>query len=217
MFGRVFDFLFPLECIACGASGAHACRACLASVPLAPQSWRLPELRASAAFAYGHPFVRRLLHDVKFERWTCARPALEALAGRWAVKVGKGFCPPETVVVSVPLHARKLRERGFNQAAFLADGIAATLGLRRGDAWLSRVVRTRPQTEAENRARNVVGAFHAQSSVSMRGRPVLLVDDVWTTGATMRECAKALRQAGAGQVFGFALAWGRGEKEKLRR
>lgn len=216
MLGRVFDFLFPLECITCGAPGTHACRTCLADVPMAPRFWRPPELRASAAFAYGHPFVRQLLHDVKFERWTCARPALESLTRRWTAKVGSGFCSSETIVVPVPLHPRRLRERGFNQVSFLAEAVAASLRLRHEESWLSRTVRTRPQTDVENRAHNVEGAFHARLPSSVRDRPILLVDDVWTTGATMRACAKALRHAGAGQVFGFALAWGRGEKEKLR-
>ena len=216
MLGRVFDFLFPLECIACGAPGVHACRACLAGVPMAPRFWHLPELRASAAFAYGHPLVRQLVHDLKFERWTCARLALELLSRRWIAKVGSSFCPPDTIVVPVPLHPRRLRERGFNQASFLAETVAASLSLLYEESWLSRTVRTRPQTDAENRTRNVEGAFHARLPSSVRGRPILLVDDVWTTGATMCACAKTLRHAGAGQVFGFALAWGRGEKEKLR-
>ncbi len=217
MLGRVFDFIFPLECVACGAPGSHCCENCLSGVPMAPRFWQTPELRASAGFAYGHPLVRQLLHDLKFERWTCARRSLDVLARRWTAKVGGGFCLPDTIVVPVPLHPRRLRERGFNQASFLADTVASSLGLRRSDTWLSRTVRTKPQTEVDDRAGNVEAAFSARLPRSMRGRPILLIDDVWTTGATMRSCAKALRTAGAGTVQGFALAWGRGEKEKLRR
>lgn len=214
MIGRVFDFLFPLECIACGAAGAHCCTVCAASVPMMPKFWRTSELRAWAAFAYGHPLARRLIHDLKFEGWTCALPAIERLARRWVVKIGSGFCPDGTVIVPVPLHPRRLRERGFNQAALLANVLASALRVDCREAWLQRIVRTQPQTASENRARNVRGAFYARIPRALHGRPILLVDDVWTTGATMGECAKVLRAAGAGPVIGFALAWGKGELHK---
>jgi ComF family protein len=211
MLGRVFDFIFPLECIACGRSGRHCCDACLSVVPIMPRFWNEPELRASAAFAYGHPLVRRLLHDLKFERWTCAENAIATCVRRWCVKIGTSWCPKEAIVLPVPLHESRLRERGFNQALLLSNVVAASLGAPCRDSWLKRNLRTKPQTGSKNRAENVAGAFWASLPSSAKGRPILLVDDVWTTGATMRECAKALRAAGAGSVQGFALAWGRGE------
>ena len=211
MLGRVFDFLFPLECIACGKVGTHCCEACVAMVPLSPRFWSEPGLRASAAFAYGHPLVRTLLHDVKFEGWTCVRPAISLLARKWAVKIGGGFCPWNAVVIPVPLHSSRLRERGFNQAAMLARAVADPLDMRVRESWLTRVIRTKPQTGSEDRERNVAAAFNARLPRSAAGLPILLVDDVWTSGATMRECAKALKTAGAGPVYGFALAWGNRE------
>ncbi|MFA5854662.1 MAG: phosphoribosyltransferase family protein [Patescibacteria group bacterium] len=214
MIGRVFDFIFPLECIACGASGSHCCESCLSSVPMLPRFWKEPELRASAAFAYGHPLVRRLLHDLKFEQWSCAERPLEVLVRQWCVKIGSGWCPPGTIVLPVPLHATRLRERGFNQAMMLANIVASSLGVPCREAWLTRSLRTKPQTDVENRAKNVATAFQARLPASAKGRSILLVDDVWTTGATMRSCAKTLRAAGAGSVQGFALAWGRGELHK---
>lgn len=213
MFGRVFDILFPLECIACGASGTHCCSACLSAVPIMPRFWNEPELRASAAFAYGHPLVRQLLHDLKFERWTCAEEAIAACVRRWCVKIGTGWCPKGAMILPVPLHETRLRERGFNQASMLAKAVSASLGAPCREAWLVRTARTKPQTSAEDRVGNVAAAFRARLPDSAKGRPILLVDDVWTTGATMRECAKALRTAGAGAVYGFAMAWGRGRKE----
>ena len=130
------------------------------------------------------------------------------------MKIGTGWCPQGANVLPVPLHERRLRERGFNQASMLAKTAADSLGAAFRDTWLERIVRTKPQTGASDRAGNVASAFQARLPASAKGRPILLVDDVWTTGATMRECAKALRAAGAGPISGFALAWGRGELHK---
>ncbi len=214
MLGRVFDFLFPLECIACGQPGWHCCGGCASAIPLAPRFWAETSLRASAAFPYAHPLVRVLLHNLKFEGWTCAAPPLRLLVGKWCVKIGASFCPRNAVIIPVPLHPARLRERGFNQAAMLAAAIATTLDLPMREGWLVRTLRTKPQTGAEDRSKNVAKAFTAQLPGAIKGLPILLVDDVWTTGATMRECAKALRAAGSGPVYGFALAWGTGKKEK---
>jgi predicted amidophosphoribosyltransferase len=208
--GRVLDFLFPLECVGCGAAGTHACSACLASIALAPRVFEDGAFRAAAGFAYAHPFVRRLLHDAKYEGWTCALRPLEVLARRWAAKAG-GFIPEDAAVVAVPLHPVRLQTRGFNQAEALARAIAASGGRRVVDGLLSRARRTRPQTETEDRRGNVRGAFACRPlPPRLRGRAFLLVDDVRTSGATMAECAAVLRAAGAGTVRGFALAWGGG-------
>ncbi len=117
----------------------------------------------------------------------------------------------------MPLHPSRLRERGFNQAMMLAENVAASLAIPCREEWLVRISRTKPQTGVENRLENVASAFQARVPAQARGKPFLLVDDVWTTGATMRECAKTLRAAGAGPVSGFALAWGGGELHKKDR
>ena len=212
--GRVLDIIFPLECVACGAPGTHACADCLAAIALAPRVFGDGPTRAAAGFAYAHPLVRRLLHDAKYEGWGCALDPLEILVRRWAAKAS-GLFPPDAVVAAVPLHASRLRARGFNQAETLARAVAAATGRRPAEGFLVRARRTRPQTETGDRAGNVRGAFACRPlPPPLRGRAFLLVDDVRTSGATMEACAEALRAAGSGPVHGFALAWGIGEKEK---
>ncbi|HJV32970.1 MAG TPA: phosphoribosyltransferase family protein, partial [Patescibacteria group bacterium] len=207
------DVIFPLECVACGAPAAHVCAACLASVALAPRFFGAAPARTAAGYAYAHPLVRRLLHDAKYEGWRCALGPIETLMRRWAVK-SSGLFPEEAVVVPVPLHPSRLRARGFNQSEALARAYADATGRRTAEGILARIRRTRPQTETDDRAANVRGAFIARHlPASLRGRPFLLVDDVRTTGATMDGCAEALRAAGAGEVHGVALAWGSGTKE----
>src|SRR5688572_8887436 len=211
--GRVLDLIFPLECVACGAPGAHACGPCLASVPLAPRVFTAGASRDAAGFAYAQPFVRRLLHDAKYEAWTAALDPLATLTRRALLKTQALF-PDDALVAAVPLHPSRFRARGYNQSEALARAAAAATGRRLARVPLVRVRRTKPQTDAADRAANVRGAFFCgRLPAAFRGRPFLLIDDVRTSGSTMRECAEALMAAGAGRVHGFALAWGSGNEK----
>ena len=114
---------------------------------------------------------------------------------------------PIDTVVPVPLHSRRLRERGYNQAALLAEEIGRAVEVTVVDDVLRRVKSTTPQVglSAVQRRENVRGAFQC-TDTSLRGRNVLLVDDVCTTGATMESCSIALRDAGVSVVWGLPLA-----------
>jgi ComF family protein len=208
--GRVLDFLFPIECIACGAPRFHCCGACLGAVVMTPKVFASPEIRAISPFAYGQPIVRRLIHDLKYQGWTVAAGPLSVLTRRAAVKLGAGLADSRTIVAPVPLSKTKMRVRGFNQAETIATALAVSFEARLMNGILERRRDTAPQTDARDRGRNVAGAFAARLPKRLFGAYVLLVDDVWTSGSTMRECAKALYAAGAGNVKGFALAWGKG-------
>ena len=112
------------------------------------------------------------------------------------------------LVVAVPLHPRRERWRGFNQAAELAIRVAEYGRWDYLEKGLKRVRYTKPQMSLPKKERetNMVGAFEVGKGVVVKQRPVLLVDDVWTTGATMRESGKVLRRAGAMEVWGLTLA-----------
>ncbi len=109
-------------------------------------------------------------------------------------------------LVPVPLGRPRQRERGFNQAALLAERLAPALGVAVRPRWLARVRDTQPQSDlgAAERHANVRGAFAARAEVA--GHHVVVVDDVLTTGATVAECARALRAAGAARVGVVAVA-----------
>jgi predicted amidophosphoribosyltransferase len=111
-------------------------------------------------------------------------------------------------VLDVPLHAARLRERGYNQSAALADALADVLGAPRLPGALVRVRATPPQARLGPAARraNLAGAFAIERPARLRGRRVLLVDDVLTTGATLDAALAALHDAGA-DAAGVALAW----------
>lgn len=120
----------------------------------------------------------------------------------------------ETVEVSsltilpVPLHPRRLREREFNQSLLLAKEIGRTLGIPFIPDNLRRIRWTKPQIElkGEERLTNVKGAFGLKEPGEIEGKSFLLIDDVYTTGATVRECSKVLKKAGAEKVYVFTLA-----------
>jgi ComF family protein len=115
----------------------------------------------------------------------------------------------ELLVTGVPLHWRREWERGFNQADELARLVALYLNQEWRDDLLRKTRTTKPQMKlkAKERQENLVNAFELNGDKEeVKGRSILIVDDVWTTGATMRECAKVLKKAGAKNVWGLAVA-----------
>jgi ComF family protein len=146
---------------------------------------------------------RALIHALKYERRTSTAGILVALM---APALADLPVSAVDVVVPVPLHAVRRRERGFNQAELLAEELARKLGVptRKG---LRRTRPTANQADLPREARmsNVSGAFVAEHR-AVRGERVLLLDDVVTTGATLSEAAAALRRAGSGPVVCLAVA-----------
>lgn len=184
----------PAGCPRCAAPGTVGpCPACRASPP--------PFEAVLAGGLFGGPLADAV-HAFKYGR----RPALARPLGAWLAS--RVALPAGAAIVSVPLGRARLVERGYDQAALLADELARAAGLRRHRlrAALRRLRETPPQVgqgRAE-RTRNVAGAFAAAPDVA--GRPVVLVDDVVTTGATAAAAAGALRAAGASSVTVVALA-----------
>jgi len=128
-----------------------------------------------------------------------------------AAPLSSGFVPEDgawDIVVPVPLHRSRLRTRGFNQAALLARRVARRLDLPAGCRALERTRATPPQASmpASRRVENVRGAFRVRRPEAIRGKRVLLVDDVVTTGETTRECARVLKRAGAARVGVWSVA-----------
>jgi ComF family protein len=111
------------------------------------------------------------------------------------------------LLIPVPLHARRERERGFNQAALLARELGSAWRLRVGHRLVKRVRETGPQSGGpEAREANVKGAFVVTQPDQVEGRRLLLIDDVFTSGSTANECTRALLTAGAAEVAVYTLA-----------
>ena len=151
--------------------------------------------------------ARSLIFAFKFDR---NRRVGRALAQAMADALhGNPFARQAGIVIPVPIHRRRARDRGFNQADLLAEGLADALGIPWRNNVLVRHRPTPPQTEMESpedRARNVADAFRVAEPVTVAGETVLLVDDIITTGATVSACAGALLEAGASAVVAAAVA-----------
>jgi ComF family protein len=147
--------------------------------------------------------LRTAIHRFKYSN---LRGLAETL-GRLAVESLLRYDLSVDTIVPVPLHRRRLAERGYNQAGLLAAEIGNAAGLTLVDDVLVRVKSTIPQVglTARRRRENVRGAFGC-TSTALRGHSILLVDDVCTTGATLEACSIALQDAAAGPVWGLVLA-----------
>ncbi len=175
----------------------HVCGACMASLG--------PFVSARAAVRLAGP-VQELIHKLKYgKRVHLSRPLglltaehLGSFAAESAVELA----------VPVPLHPRRLRERGFNQALLLADFLAKSWHIPLSRNNLRRIRWTEPQIHLsfDDRIRNVRGAFAVKEPERFEGKRLLLVDDVYTTGSTITECAKVLKRAGAKEIYVATVA-----------
>ncbi len=218
----LLDWLLPPRCGGCGALGSWLCARCLLLIepvvePICGRCGRRLEVRGEpctcrqrlqaleavrSAAVYEGP-LERAIHRLKYRG---RRPLARALAGL-LVERFEPFLQPGAILEPVPLHRRRRRRRGFNQSQLLADELrlAWPVGHARGHLVRRRDTRSQVGLDRAQRRRNVEGAFRWQGP-DLRGRPVLLVDDVITTCATVEACARVLREAGAGDVRALSVA-----------
>jgi competence protein ComFC len=200
----VFDAVIPLRCAVCGAAGHPVCATCSAGLAAKPSMYRpacgdVPVILALGPYAGG---LRAAVLNAKFRNRREAAIALGAILG---AKLPAAF----DAVVPLPLHAHRLRTRGFNQAAAIAQGIVSVLAAPLCEDALVRRLATLPQSSLAlvDRKQNVTNAFaRGPGSGALRGKNVLLVDDVVTTGATLCACARVLRECGVRRLSCAALA-----------
>ncbi|HEU5397191.1 MAG TPA: ComF family protein [Verrucomicrobiae bacterium] len=152
--------------------------------------------------------VLEAIHRFKYSRHLWFEPFLAELFLREAVPALR--VQPADLIVPVPLFPAREREREFNQAERLAAHLSAASGIRLEKRLLQRVLPTLTQTHLSKtgRAGNIQGDFNVRADAKLNGERVVLVDDVFTTGATTSECARILRRAGAGEVAVWTVARG---------
>lgn len=216
------DWLFPPRCGGCGAAGSRWCDECQANVPVLagtlcekcgmpivradrcdrchvdPPPFR--SLRSWAVFDFP---VRPALHRLKYRRDMGLGDALAVPLSRFADSLDW----PLDMIIPVPLGRKRMQERGYNQVDLIARPLSLALGLNYRPAALKRTRDTVSQVglSAVERRENVRNAFIADALV-VRGKTILVMDDVSTTGSTLSSCAEALFQAGAKEVFALTVA-----------
>ena len=205
---QIQPVVHPL-CNVCGrpfpdASGDdHTCGVCLERPPrfVAARAWVCYPREDLAE----HP-LRQVVQKYKYGRKVSLGKPLGRLLAR-GCREFLGACQAD-LIVPVPLHAKRLRWRGFNQSLLLAKQVGGFYGLPVDPFILRRGKETPPQTQLpeDERRRNVRGAFALHPDKSVKGKTVLLVDDVYTSGATVNECSRTLKRGGAKEVYVLTLA-----------
>ena len=216
----VFDIFFPKKCLECGRFGKYICNNCFSKTEQAfaicpgcgnPSrdglrhsycKYKTPLNRLILIWKYSG-VVRKALIGLKFK---LAFSIAEELANR-AVTQLQTIQLADSLLVPIPLHPRRQNWRGFNQAELIGKQMGKKMALVNG---LARTRATNQQARTVNRgtrAENIKGAFGlSRDGEGLSGKRVILVDDVFTSGVTMRECAKTLKKAGVAEVWGLVLA-----------
>lgn len=226
MLNLFLDWLYPKHCVNCNNIGSYLCSKCERQIkyfqfPLCPNCGRQIEKLGIHPYCAKDMYLDGLIAVGEY------RGALGNLIKRLkysgqfnvvqtAVKLMSQKIPQykidNLILVPVPLHAKKLKIRGYNQSKLLASGLAHKFRLRSLDL-LVKTKNTQPQAglNREQRLKNLQGVFALKKRkiISFKIPAVLLIDDVVTTSTTLNECAKILKNAGIKQVFGLALAHGK--------
>jgi ComF family protein len=224
------DVILPPVCSHCQKVGSLFCAECRAAVPWLEepicmacgkpttqsvlccsscQQQPLPLTQVRSATLFEGP-VPPLLRGMKYHGFFALAEPLAALMAaawpRWEV--------PLELVLPIPLHPRREKERGFNQSALLVQHLCRQLGWPTSPAALRRLRATRPQVglDAGERRTNLHNAFEADSDI-VAGKRILLVDDVCTTGATLATAARTLLDAGAASVSAYCVARALGHQD----
>ena len=210
LFTGMIDLVYPPLCLLCekrlDQAEEQVCLSCLDNFILLGkphQQFSVPGKiylnTAWALFEFDAAF-QSLIHHLKYSRRR--KPVLAVLDHYQPEVISQLSADTYDLIISIPLHPRKLRERGYNQVDGMSGWLSGELGARMGNQLVMRTKYTQTQTKlnAEERQQNVASAFAVKHGSEITGQRVLLVDDVLTTGATANSLARVLKQAGAVQV-----------------
>lgn len=226
----ILDTLFPIRCLSCEKEGQWLCDICFGKIIVKDEQhcpvcekFFTPDGRTClackkkssldgllVAASYQQSSIAKAVHLFKYRFVSDLHIAL----GNLLVKImHKTELPLPDLILPVPLHPRRLRWRGFNQSALLANHLANNLLAQNkvicDEKILIRNRYTTPQMgirDYDSRKANIVGAFSLLPSAKIKNKTILLVDDIATTGFTIFECAKVLKKAGAKEVFAIVIA-----------
>ena len=231
MFSFVLDFIFPKKCVGCKKYGSYLCDVCFSYIEIFEQ-YVCPMCLKYSITGETHPgcitplsldglicgvvykgVVKKMIFRLKYSPYvldigtTMGRLAVDAVSQN---ELFHRVLSSHPIVVEVPLSANKLKKRGYNQAEILGQFLADELDIYFLKEILVRIKPTNPQfkLDKKERQRNVLGAFEVNKKHRnmIKNKDILLVDDVSTSCATLKECAKILKRNGAKKVYGVTFA-----------
>ena len=209
----ILSIIFPANCVSCGKNGENFCSKCLADSP--PAERENPKWIFSL-FDYRHPPIKKSLWLLKYKgkkdiasafTETMYRGILEELAD---LSILENFREP--ILVPIPLAPKRKHERGFNQAEIICKKLIRLdkeQNFKLEKNVLIKPKDTEHQARIENRStrlKNIIGSFSMKNPEKIKGRNIILIDDITTTGATLNEARKILKQAGARKIIAFTVA-----------
>lgn len=227
---HLLDLLFPKRCVGCRRIGAYFCPRCSLHIRTIEFSETIcPVCEKSAIGGRTHPrcrkrytidgltsffhydgIIRKAIKAIKYRYVSdMIREFMSLIPSYWIDEIRKHIKKDE-VVIPVPLHPGRFRERGFNQAEIIGRLLASELDANTNSSVLIRHRFTHPQvemTDRKTRLKNMEGVFALKGNMNiLSGKYIILVDDVFTTGATLRSAARVLKHAGVRSVWGVTIA-----------
>lgn len=201
------DYVFPRFCVSCKKEGVWICEECFNKIEICAEQTQ-PSDSLDALFSssyYADKTTQKLIRTFKYTYIADISTILYRIIKK---SNADSFIAQSDIITFVPLHFIKRNQRGFNQAECIAKHIADDMRTPLIKT-LSRTKNTRPQSKitAQNkRKNNLKNAFKCARNVKISGNNILLIDDIYTSGATMHECAKILKENGAKKVYGLVIA-----------
>jgi len=207
----ILDLLFPINCLECNQEGKFICSSCFEKIPVNEKDVRFNKDsdldKLIIASNYSYPLIKEVIHRYKYD-------FVKELAnplGQLMVKKLNQENIKDSILIPIPLHLKRLRWRGFNQADLLAQQINKELNIPINNDLLIRTKHTLPQAKIENaqeRQQNIKQAFGLKNMISLENKIIILIDDISTTGATLKECAKILKPLKPKKIYGLVIAKG---------
>jgi len=227
----ILDLIFPKQCLGCGKDDLWLCKKCSHKIKYL-KSQVCPICRTNnsgevcsqcqthtnldgllVATNFNTPLIQKLIHNFKYKYITDLKIPLTNLLVTTIDNYYKRFIIPNSenyIIIPVPLHKKRLRERGFNQSNLLAINLANKIKCKyyKNALYRNRYTETQARLTRKERIINIKSAFNVNKSLDFINKNVIIIDDVATTLSTMEECAKVLKKSGANKVWGLVIARG---------
>jgi ComF family protein len=221
----ILDLLFPINCLGCGFEGKWLCEECLDKITRQKsqiclgcggknssgrvcqkcrENWSLDG--TLLVFNYDNKILQKAIKSLKYQfAFDIARELSELL---YEFFLHQPISQDSPMIIPVPLHKKRWRERGFNQAELLAQEFSPKYQVVNNILLRSRYTSAQAKLKETERHENIKDAFMVKDASMVKNKKIVMIDDVITTGSTLNECARILKAAGAREVWGLALAKG---------